>query len=99
MRKALKLATLSGLALAAGLALNTGTSTKAAAASCWNHNGSVMRLEASGNQRWFYYQNPRQAMRTATRRTAILGFWQPPIWASLCALSPRPWRLGVANGL
>ncbi len=63
MRKLLKLATLLGAIVAVGLSVNAGTSTEAAADSCWNHNGSVMRLQASGNQRWFYYENPRPAMR------------------------------------
>lgn len=35
----------------------------AAADSCWNHNGSVMRLQAQGNQRWFTYENPRAGIR------------------------------------
>jgi hypothetical protein len=34
----------------------------AIADSCWNHNGSVMRLSASGNDRWFSYEQPRQAL-------------------------------------
>lgn len=38
---------------------------RAAADSCWDHNGSLMRLEASGNQRWFYYEIPREALRSA----------------------------------
>ena len=31
--------------------------------SCWDHNGSLMRLEASANARWFYYEIPREALR------------------------------------
>lgn len=30
--------------------------------SYWNHNGSLMRLQAEGNQRFFYYQAPRKGM-------------------------------------
>lgn len=30
--------------------------------SCWDHNGSVMRLSDSGAQRWLYYEAPRQAL-------------------------------------
>lgn len=31
--------------------------------SCWDHNGSLMRLKASGNKRWLYYEIPREALR------------------------------------
>jgi hypothetical protein len=31
----------------------------ASADSCWTHNGSLMRLEASGNSRTFAYEEPR----------------------------------------
>ena len=31
--------------------------SQAAADSCWDHNGSVMRLTASGNDRWFWYES------------------------------------------
>lgn len=48
--------------------------TKAAADSCWNHNGSVMRLKASGNQRWFYYEKPRTVLRAAGVRRGTLLF-------------------------
>ncbi|TYC54069.1 hypothetical protein FMN50_13090 [Rhodobacterales bacterium] len=37
----------------------------ALADSCWMHNGSVMRLEADGNQRWLSYEVPRDALRSA----------------------------------
>lgn len=30
--------------------------SQATADSCWNHNGSAMRLTASGNDRWFFYE-------------------------------------------
>jgi hypothetical protein len=29
----------------------------------WEHNGSVMRLEAQGNERRFFYMNPRDGIR------------------------------------
>ncbi|MDJ0613025.1 MAG: hypothetical protein QNJ29_05070 [Rhizobiaceae bacterium] len=48
--------------------------TSASADSCWNHNGSVMRLKASGNQRWMYYENPRQVLRNAGVRRGTLLF-------------------------
>ena len=41
------------------------TTVGASADSCWNHNGSIMRLKASGNQRWFYYENPKSQLRRA----------------------------------
>ncbi len=40
-------------------------SAPAAADSCWDHNGSLMRLKASGNQRWFYFERPRGVLRRA----------------------------------
>ncbi|EFL90207.1 hypothetical protein [Ahrensia sp. R2A130] len=43
------------------------------AASCWNHNGSIMRLEANGNARTFVYQRPRAVLRRAgVRRGTVL---------------------------
>ncbi|WP_316858856.1 hypothetical protein [uncultured Cohaesibacter sp.] len=36
--------------------------SSAKADSCWWHNGSLMRLVASGNQRWFYYERPRAGL-------------------------------------
>ena len=59
------------LAAPAGLIANSGT---AEAASCWWHNGSLMRLEASGNQRWMYYERPRQVLRNAGVRRGTLLF-------------------------
>jgi len=35
----------------------------ARADSFWDHNGSLMRLQADGTRRWFTYENPRQGMR------------------------------------
>ena len=31
--------------------------------SFWNHNGSLVRLVANGQQRWFYYEIPRSGMQ------------------------------------
>lgn len=64
------------LAIVTALAL-TGYSvapTSAKADSCWNHNGSLMRLKASGNKRWMYYENPRQVLRNAGVRRGTLLF-------------------------
>ncbi len=47
---------------------------EARADSCWNHNGSLMRLKASGNLRWLYYENPRQVLRNAGVQPGTLLF-------------------------
>ena len=36
--------------------------SSALADSCWWHNGSLMRLVAQGNNRWFYYERPRAGL-------------------------------------
>jgi len=51
-----------------------GASTAAHADSCWNHNGSLMRLKSSGNQRWMYYERPRSVLRNAGVRRGTLLF-------------------------
>ena len=33
--------------------------------SCWTHNGSMMRLQAQGQDRWLSYESPRQALWSA----------------------------------
>ena len=65
-----------GLALSIGtmMPLSLVTATYAKADSCWNHNGSIMRLKAKGNQRWFYYENPRQVLQNAGVRRGTLLF-------------------------
>ena len=50
------------------------TTGAAQADSCWNHNGSLMRLVAQGNNRWFYYENPRRVLRNAGVRPGTLLF-------------------------
>ncbi len=37
----------------------------ARADSCWTHNGSMMRLQAQGQNRWLVYEAPRQALWSA----------------------------------
>ncbi len=54
------------------LAMMLSTTTGALADSCWNHNGSVMRLKASGNQRWFSYETPKASMRHLVSRGTLL---------------------------
>lgn len=53
---------------------STANVTGALAASCWDHNGSLMRLEAQGNRRWFYYEAPRPVLRKAGVRRGTLLF-------------------------
>jgi hypothetical protein len=53
-----------------GLAL-TGS---AMADSCWNHNGSLMRLQAQGNQRWLSYEVPKPGLRNAGVQRGTLLF-------------------------
>jgi hypothetical protein len=50
-----------------------GGTTFASADSCWKHNGSLMRLKASGNQRWFYYEKPKSSiLDTGVRKGTLL---------------------------
>ncbi|WP_293717829.1 hypothetical protein [Stappia sp.] len=57
------------VALAVTLALGAGGLAtmpgQARADSCWVHNGSLMRLKAEGNRRWFFYEEPRETLRRA----------------------------------
>lgn len=46
----------------------------ASGGSLWMHNGSVMRLEASGTDRRFYYEIPRSGMLKAGARPGTLLF-------------------------
>lgn len=57
-------ATLTGLAVTA----------QSAQASCWNHNGSTLRLVANGNNRSFYYVRPKAVLRRAGVRNGTLLF-------------------------
>lgn len=61
-------------ALLAVALFSTLYSSSAMAASCWLHNGSLMRLEDSGNQRWLYYENPKPSLRPAGVRPGTLLF-------------------------
>ncbi len=58
--------------LALGMMAVTGTA--ALADSCWMHNGSVMRLQASGDQRWFTYEAPRSGLYAAGVQPGTLLF-------------------------
>ncbi|WP_209003535.1 hypothetical protein [Labrenzia sp. CE80] len=52
----------------------TAVSGPALADSCWMHNGSLMRLQAQGNQRWLSYEQPRQQLHAAGVRRGTLLF-------------------------
>ena len=60
-------------AVLAATAAPLAVATPAAADSCWNHNGSIMRLVANGSRRAFYYEQPRDVLRRAgvTRGTLL----------------------------
>ncbi len=57
-------------------ALTTGLTgvSGAQADSCWNHNGSIMRLQADGNNRWLSYEIPRNVLANAGVRRGTLLF-------------------------
>ncbi|MBG6201229.1 hypothetical protein IWQ48_002367 [Labrenzia sp. EL_13] len=61
-----------GLVVLAGLMIPL--SDKAMADSCWDHNGSLMRLQAQGNQRWLSYEIPRDVLRPAGVQRGTLLF-------------------------
>lgn len=42
--------------------------------SCWLHNGSLMRLKASGDSRAFYYEDPRPGLARIGVRPGTLLF-------------------------
>lgn len=46
----------------------------ASGGSLWMHNGSVMRLEARGPERKFYYETPRSGIQKAGARSGTLLF-------------------------
>ena len=64
------------IALGAFVSIITGAAipSPAAADSCWNHNGSLMRLQAQGNQRWLSYEIPRDVLRRAGVQRGTLLF-------------------------
>lgn len=53
------------LALGMAAATACGSSPARAGDSCWNHNGSIVRLEANGDLRRFVYEDPRPSLRAA----------------------------------
>ena len=63
-----------GLALVTAPVGIVASSNSANADSCWDHNGSVMRLQAEGNKRWMYYEIPREVLRNAGVQQGTLLF-------------------------
>jgi hypothetical protein len=57
-----------------GVVAAVSLTTAALADSCWDHNGSLMRLRASGNQRWFHYEAPKASLAAAGVRPGTLLF-------------------------
>lgn len=57
-----------------GVLFMTLQAAPAAADSCWMHNGSLMRLVAQGNERWFYYEQPRQVLAAGGVQPGTLLF-------------------------
>ena len=51
--------------LSSACAVVLGLAAEAPAQTWWDHNGSLMRLEAQGTARRFVYESPRAAMRDA----------------------------------
>ena len=75
----------------------------ARADSCWEHNGSLMRLKASGRQRWFVYERPRPVLRRAGVVPGTLlfdgvkkGNWYSGtarVFSKYCPASPLEYRV------
>ncbi|WP_305986561.1 hypothetical protein [Roseibium sp. MMSF_3544] len=61
-----------GLAVLAISGLSVASDARAD--SCWDHNGSIMRLQAQGNQRWLSYEVPRNVLRQAGVQPGTLLF-------------------------
>ena len=61
-------------AVAAALGGTIVTVENAYADSCWDHNGSVMRLQAEGDLRWFSYEVPRSVLKRAGVESGTLLF-------------------------
>lgn len=59
---------------ALAIAFYAGLSGAALADSCWDHNGSIMRLKANGSSRAFYYEHPKPDLAPAGVRRGTLLF-------------------------
>ena len=62
-----------GVAISAAIAA-VSFASGANADTCWNHNGSVMRLTASGQARTFSYEQPRSVLVNAGVRRGTTLF-------------------------
>lgn len=86
------------LAMSFGIALlPTG---QASADSCWWHNGSLMRLVAQGNNRWFYYEQPRSGLAVGPGTLLFNGKKQgnwyvgtARVFSKYCPGSPLPYHV------
>ncbi len=65
MHRLLNFAAAALFASGIGAGALTLSATTANADSCWNHNGSVVRLKASGSNRSISYEAPRDVLRRA----------------------------------
>nr|WP_321526781.1 hypothetical protein [uncultured Cohaesibacter sp.] len=72
----------------------------AAADSCWWHNGSLMRLVAQGNNRWFYYERPKAGLAVGPGTLLFDGVKQgnwyngtARVFSKYCPDSPMPYHV------
>ena len=77
-----------------------GSATPSSADSCWMHNGSLMRLVARGNQRWFYYERPRSGLAVGVGTLLFNGRKQgnwysgtARVFSKYCPGAPLPYRV------
>ncbi|WP_305968846.1 MULTISPECIES: hypothetical protein [unclassified Mameliella] len=57
----------------------------AVADSCWDHNGSIMRLTDQGNNRWFWYETTPHSWQYpagVTPGTLLFNGWKNGEWYS-----------------
>ena len=74
--------------------------SQAFADSCWWHNGSLMRLVAQGNNRWFYYEQPRAGLAVGPGTLLFNGQKQgnwyvgtARVFSKYCPGSPMPYHV------
>nr|WP_321445823.1 hypothetical protein [uncultured Cohaesibacter sp.] len=90
------------LTLTLALPLSAGLlpTSQAFADSCWWHNGSLMRLVAQGNNRWFYYEQPRAGLAVGPGTLLFNGQKQgnwyagtARVFSKYCPGSPMPYHV------
>ena len=74
MHRLLNFAAAAVFASGIGAGALTLSATTASADSCWDHNGSVVRLKASGKNRSISYEVPRDVLRRAGVKRGTLLF-------------------------